>query len=55
VRCTCACCAASIECSAAIDLTATVLPLVPIPPSSLRSLPRGSAADILHVPKALLT
>jgi len=55
VRCTCACCAASIECTAAINLVATVLPLVPIPPSSFRSMPHGRAADILHIPKTLLT
>jgi hypothetical protein len=55
VRCTCACCARSIEHTAPPDLTvASVPPLalaLPLPPA----LPSGTTADILHVPKTLLT
>jgi hypothetical protein len=54
VRCTCACCAASIEYSTPPDASVTPSPLrsLTLPPSS--ALPTGSRADILHVPKTLL-
>ena len=54
VRCTCACCAASIEQSTPPDVA-----VAPAPPSalallSLSALPTGSHADILHVPSSSL-
>jgi hypothetical protein len=54
VRCTCACCAASIEHSTPPDTAvAPVSPRALTLPSS-SALPTGSHADILHVPKTLL-
>jgi hypothetical protein len=55
VRCTCACCAAAVE-----QTTPQDMPIAAVPPSRLslpasRTLPTGSQADILHVPKTLLT
>jgi hypothetical protein len=55
VRCTCACCAASIEYSTPpASAVVPVLIRALILPSST-ALPTGSGADILHVPKTLLT
>jgi hypothetical protein len=55
VRCTCACCAASIEHSTLPDTAAAPVPLCAFTPPPLGALPTGSHADILHVPKVLLT
>jgi hypothetical protein len=55
VRCTCACCAASIEGTPAINVVATALPPATVQPLSTGALPHGSTADILHIPKTLLT
>src|SRR3954449_12767404 len=51
VRCTCACCAASIEHSAPPATTVTALPPLPLGLQSAPPLPAGSNFDILHVPK----
>jgi hypothetical protein len=55
VRCTCACCAGSI-----VHTTPPEMAVAPVPPSALplptsSELPTGSHADILHVPKPLLS
>jgi hypothetical protein len=54
VRCTCACCATSIESSSFVDVSAYPLPPASVPPPGWIALPIGRVADILHVPKALL-
>jgi hypothetical protein len=51
VRCTCACCAASIEHTAPPDTTVAALPRLPLALPSAPPLPAGSHFDILHVPK----
>jgi hypothetical protein len=55
VRCTCACCAAPIEYSTPPDTAVVPVPnrVLTLPSSS--ALPTGRRADILHVPKTLLT
>jgi hypothetical protein len=51
VRCTCACCVASIEQTTAPDTAIAALPLLPLAFLPSPSLPVGAHADILHVPK----
>src|SRR5437879_2274664 len=51
VRCTCACCAASIEHIAPPDTTVIALSPLPLALPSPPPLPAGSNFDILHVPK----
>jgi hypothetical protein len=53
VRCTCACCAASIEQTTPPDTAVASLPLLPLAFVPSPSLPVGAHADILHVPKTL--
>jgi hypothetical protein len=53
VRCTCACCAASIEQTTPPDTAVAVLALLPLAFVPSPSLPVGTHADILHVPKTL--
>jgi hypothetical protein len=55
VRCTCACCAASIEHSTSPDTAAAPAPLCAFTLPCPSALPDGSHVDILHVPKTLLT
>lgn len=55
VRCTCACCAASVEHTAPPEAAVEVVPPRALALPSLHALSTGSRADILHVPKALLT
>ena len=55
VRCTCACCATSIESSSFVDVTVYPLPPASVGPPAVIALPVGPVADILHVPRALLT
>jgi len=55
VRCTCACCAASIVHTSPPETTVAAVPLCALALPSSRALPIGIAADILHVPKTLLT
>jgi len=51
LRCTCACCAASIEHTAPPDTTGATLPPLPVALASPAPLRAGSHFDILHVPK----
>jgi hypothetical protein len=55
VRCTCACCAASIVHTSSPETTVAAVPVCALARKSSSALPVGSAADILHVPKTLLT
>src|SRR5690348_1872357 len=55
VRCTCACCAASIEHATPPDTMVVGLPAITLALPSSSPLPAGSHADILHVPKRLRT
>jgi len=55
VRCTCACCAAAVEQTAPPDMAVAAVPPSPLALPASRTLPTGSHADILHVPKTLLT
>src|SRR5262245_20894415 len=55
VRCTCACCAAAIEQTTPPDMAVASVPPRPLALPASRTLPTGSQADILHVPKVLLT
>ena len=55
VRCTCACCAASVEHSTSADTAVAPVPLRALTLPSSSALPSGSRPDILHVPKILLT
>src|SRR3954453_16365999 len=50
LRCTCACCAASIEHTAPPDTTVAALPPVALALPPAPPLPAGSHFDILHVP-----
>jgi len=54
VRCTCACCAPSIELSMPPDTAVAPVPLRALTLASSSALPPGSRADILHVPKTLI-
>ena len=54
VRCTCACCAASIEHSTPPDTAVARVPRRALTVPFLSALPTGSRADIFHVPKTLL-
>jgi hypothetical protein len=55
VRCTCACCAASIVYTAPPEMVAAPVPLSPLRLPTSGALPTGSCADILHVPKPLFS
>src|SRR5262245_19709185 len=55
VRCTCGCCAAAIEQTTPPDMAVAAVPPGPLALLAPRTLPTGSQADILHVPKTLLT
>jgi hypothetical protein len=55
VRCTCACCAAGIERTTPADIAVAAVPPRPLTLPASKTLPTGSQADILHVPKTLLT
>jgi hypothetical protein len=55
VRCTCGCCASSVLSTTPMSLMTALLPPLAIPLPSLDRLPSGISADILHVPKPLLT
>jgi hypothetical protein len=55
VRCTCACCAASIVYTAPPEMIAAPVPLSPLLLPTSSALPTGSHADILHVPTPLLS
>jgi hypothetical protein len=55
VRCTCACCAAAIEQTTPPDMAVAAIPPSPLTLPASRTLPTGNQADILHVPKTLLT
>lgn len=54
VRCTCGCCASAVVYTVPVNIARAVLPVFFAIPSNHR-LPAGSARDILHVPKHLLT
>src|SRR3954471_12368230 len=54
VRCTCACCAASVEHTTPPDTTVAALPPLKLVLPSLSPLPAGRHPDILHVPKTLV-
>ncbi len=54
VRCTCACCAASIEQTTPPDTTVVLLSPIPVPVLLSPALPVGALYDILHVPKPVL-
>jgi len=51
VRCTCACCAASIEQTSPCETAVAPVPPLPVAFASLLALPAGERADILHIPK----
>ncbi len=55
VRCTCACCAASIVHANPPEMVVAPVPLSPLLLPTPVALPTGSYADILHVPKPLLS
>lgn len=55
VRCTCACCASSVEYSAPLEIAVAALPPRAVALPTPATLPTGNPADILHVPKTLLT
>ncbi len=55
VRCTCACCAASIVHTNPPEMVVAPVPLSPLLLPTPSTLPTGSYADILHVPKPLLS
>jgi hypothetical protein len=55
VRCTCACCAASIVHAALPEMIVAPVPLSPLLLPTSSALSAGSYADILHVPKPLLS
>ena len=55
VRCSCACCAPSIEHAVPIDGAVADLPPMTLAPTPAAHVPTGAVSEILHVPKPLLT
>jgi hypothetical protein len=53
VRCTCACCASSVEIGSVICVAVQSLPPLAVAPSPRLVLPAGRSADIFHVPRTL--
>jgi hypothetical protein len=51
VRCTCACCASSVETGSVMCIAFESLPPLAVAPSPRLVLPAGRAADIFHVPR----
>ena len=54
VRCSCACCASSIDHAMPSDVAVAELPPVTLAPVPARHIPMGAISEILHIPKALL-
>ena len=55
VRCTCGCCASAVVHTVPVNIVARTVPPVLFTVLPDHRLPAGSARDILHVPKPLLT
>jgi hypothetical protein len=55
VRCVCACCASAIVHTVPVNIVARIIPPVLFAVPSDHRIPDGTARDILHVPKPLLT
>ena len=55
VRCTCGCCASSVVYSPAVEVTIELPRPVAVESDRSDRLPAGTALEILHVPKPLLT
>src|SRR4051812_12832970 len=55
VRCSCACCASSVDHAMPSDVAVAELPPLNLAPVPARHIPMGAISEILHIPKALLT
>ena len=54
VRCSCACCASSIDHAMPSDVAVAELPPMTLDPVPASHMPAGAVSEILHIPKALL-
>ena len=54
VRCSCACCAPSIDQAMSTDVAVAALPPMTLAPVPASHMPAGAVSEVLHIPKTLL-